>query len=181
MGAGMRPALLAPLSLGLAALLLSGCVSGRDDRFPSLAIRPAERVSGSAEPVEAAPPRPTTVPAATESALDRLRREALEAHQRFEGQRGRAATLTASARGAAVASESWSVAQVALADLEATRSQAMIALADLDRLYIAAWAGAAMTGGSAELDAVGAARDEVTRRIGEEDAALAGLRSRLRE
>lgn len=173
------------LPLLLCSLLVAGCATGRDDGFPSLARREAERVVGIVRPVEA-PAKPTTVPPQTGSAIANLRRQALEAHRRFQGRRrGRpapleAAALAAAAQGAAVASESWSVAQVALADLDSMRSEAMIPLADLDRLYIVAATAAALTAGSAELDAVAAVRDEVSGWIAEEDAALAALRSRLR-
>jgi hypothetical protein len=167
------------LPLLLCSLLVAGCATGRDDGFPSLARREAERVVGIVRPVEA-PAKPTTVPPQTGSAIANLRRQALEAHRRFQGRRPAAAALAAAAQGAAVASESWSVAQVALADLDSMRSEAMIPLADLDRLYIVAATAAALTAGSAELDAVAAVRDEVSGWIAEEDAALAALRSRLR-
>ena len=78
-------------------------------------------------------------------------------------------------------SEAWSVAQVALASLEAARSDAMIALADLDSLYVAAKIEAVPTEGSGDVDAIGAARDDVIALVGEEDEALASLRGRLRE
>lgn len=174
MGAAMRAAL--PI---IALSLLTACATPGDDRFPSLARRDAERVTGTAQPA-LPPPRPQAVPAETGSRLTVLRQQGLAAHRRFEQQQGRAATLTAAAQGAAVASESWAVAQVALAALDTARSEAMIALADLDGLYIAAAEAAAATDGSAELDAVSTVRDEVSGWIAAEDAALASLRGRLR-
>jgi hypothetical protein len=173
MATRMRPLVLLPLAL------LGACASAGDTRFPSLATRPGERVSGTLQPPPAPTPPPAT--AATGSRLASLRDKALAAHRAFEAKRGRAATLSAAAHGAAVASEAWSVAQVALADLEAARSQAMIALADLDALYVAEAAAAVPTGGSGDLTAVAATRDEVIGWIAEEDAALARLRAGLRE
>lgn len=174
----MRPAPLLSATLLLAALLVSGCATPRDGRFPSLARRDVERAFGTIQPPPP-PPMPERIPPSTGSRLAIHREQALEAHRRFEQRRGRAASLVAAARGAAIGSESWSVAQVALADLEAARSESMIALADLDVLYTGAAEAAAPTGGSAELDAVAAVRDEVSGWIGQEDAVLAELRGRL--
>ncbi|MDP3675895.1 MAG: hypothetical protein Q8R44_12505 [Novosphingobium sp.] len=169
----MRVAILIPLAA------LAACASTGDGGYPSLAIRPGERVSGTADPVPApAPPRAT---AATGSRIAQLRAQALVAHTRFGERRASAANLSAAAQGAAVASEAWSVAQVALASLEAARSEAMIALADLDSLFVDAKNDAVATGGSGDVDAIGAARNEVIGWIGEEDATLAALRGRLRE
>ena len=167
----MRSIVLLPLAL------LAACASAGDTRFPSLATRPGERVSGTLQPPPAPAPPPAT--AATGTRLAALRDRALAAHHAFEDKRGRAATLSAAAQGSAIASEAWSVAQVALAELEAARSQAMIALADLDALYVAEAAAAVPTGGSGDLAAVTATRDEVIAWIAEEDAALASLRGRL--
>ena len=173
MATAMRVVILIPLAV------LAACASTNDGGYPSLATRPGERVSGTAEPV--APPAPPSATAATGSRLDQLRAQALAAHARFGERRASAAALSSAAQGAAVASEAWSVAQVALASLEAARSEAMIALADLDSLYIAAKDGAVASGGSGDVDAIGATRNEVSGWIGEEDATLATLRGRLRE
>lgn len=173
MAPGMRIAILIPLAM------LAACASTGDAGFPSLATRPGERVSGTANPVPAPAPPPAT--AETGSRIARLRAQALAAHTRFGERRASAANLSAAAQGAAVASEAWSVAQVALASLEAARSEAMIALADLDSLFVNAKNDAVATGGSGDVDAIGAARNEVIGWIAEEDATLAALRGRLRE
>ena len=169
----MRIAILFPLAL------LAACASTGATRYPSLATRPGERVSGTAEPVAAPVPPPAT--AATGSRIARLRAQAQAAHVRFGERRASAASLSSAAKGAAVGSEAWSVAQVALASLEAARSEAMIALADLDSLYVAAKIEAVPTDGSGDVDAIGAARNDVIGLIGEEDTTLANLRGRLRE
>ena len=169
----MRLAILLPL------VLVAACASTGTSQYPSLATRPGERVSGTAVPVAAPAPPPAT--AATGSRIAQLRAQAQAAHARFAERRASAASLSAAAQGAAVASEAWAVAQVALASLEAARSEAMIALADLDSLYVDAKSGAVATNGSGDVDVIGAARDEVIALIGEEDATLAALRGRLRE
>ena len=169
----MRIAILFPL------VLTTACASTGASSYPSLATRPGERVSGTAEPVPA--PAPPLATAATGDRLAQLRAQAQAAHARFDERRASAASLSAAAQGAAVGSEAWSVAQVALASLEAARSEAMIALADLDSLYVAARIAAVPTDGSGDVDAIGAAREDVIALIGREDATLASLRGRLRE
>ena len=160
-----------------AVVFLSACANTGDTRFPSLATRPGERVSGTLAPAPRPAPPPAT--AATGNRLADLRASALAAHRRFGELRGRAEQLSAAARGAAVASEAWSVAQVALAELEAARSETAVALADLDSLYIAAAAAAVPTAGSGDLDAIGAARAEVTGWMADDDAVLESLKARL--
>jgi hypothetical protein len=174
MTAPMRPSLL-PLVGTATALLLSGCAADTTN-YPSLARRDAERVTGSADvvPAQQAAPLPSPQPSADLSArLAQLTTEAETAHRAFLASRGRTEQLVTAARGAAVASENWSVATVALADLEASRSRAMVALADLDSLYAAE----RVNGGTAE--AVGAARDQVIALVGQEDTVLAELRGRI--
>ena len=169
----MRIAILLPLAL------MAACTTAQGHGYPSLAIRPGERVSGTADPVPAPASPPAT--AATGSQTARLRAQARAAHTRFGERRASATTLSAAARGAAVGSEAWSVAQIALASLEAARSEAMIALADLDSLYVTAKIDAVATQGSGDVDAIGGVRDDVIAMIGEEDTTLAALRGRLRE
>jgi hypothetical protein len=169
----MRIAILVPLAL------VAACTSTQGGAYPSLATRPGERISGSAEPVAPPPPPPAT--AATGSRTAQLLAQARAAHARFGDRRASATALSASAQGAAVGSEAWSVAQVALASLEAARSEAMIALADLDSLYVTAKIDAVATQGSGDVEAIGATREQVSGLIGEEDATLASLRGRLRE
>ena len=72
-----------------------------------------------------------------------------------------------------MASEGWSVATVAVADLESARSDAMIALAEIDALYAAA----RINGEDAALIAL--ARDHVTGLVDSEDKVLADLRGRI--
>jgi len=170
------PMRLSQLPLAVAAtLLIAGCAADTTN-YPSLARRPAERVTGSADVVAAEPalPQPPAPPSPELSArLDQLTRQAEEAHRAFLANRARTEQLVGAARGTGVASEGWSVATVALADLEASRSRAMVALADLDSLYAAEQ----VNGGA--VNAVGAARDQVIAWVGQEDAVLAELRGRI--
>ncbi len=173
---------LPPLALPLAlALALSACAATKD--YPSLARRPAERVTGTAE-VVAPDLRPAPPPAAPSTQftgrLLQLVEQARGGHRRFADRRGAAERLVAAASGAAQASESWAVANVALGDLDSARSDALVALGELDALYAAESVRASETGESGNADAASAAHAEVGALVAEEEALLAGLRSRLR-
>jgi hypothetical protein len=69
---------------------------------------------------------------------------------------------------------------VALSDLESARSDAMLALAELDELYASEVIAASQTGDQTKTSAIAGARDQVTALIGEEDGVLAQLRGRMR-
>lgn len=166
-----RPGLAAALGASLALSACSGATG-----YPSLAKRPAERISGTAQP--ATPPPVVTAPPPLspemQARLAQLVERARAAHTAFSGGKAKADRLSSAARGAAVSSEAWVVATVALAELESRRSEAMISLAELDSLY----AREKVDGGDGV--AIAAARDQVTAWVADEDAVLAELRGRLR-
>ena len=152
---------LTSLSLSLAACLLAGCTSVPQDAYPSLAIRDVERVTGTlAPPPVYVPPPP---PAAALDQLDALLLQARTAHDRFVERAPELAGTVQASGGASVGSEGWARSHVALAELETLRSQAMIVLADLDRIYV----DAATQGQS--LERVAAAREQVLAMVEEED------------
>lgn len=167
-GAGMRSILLA----ASVSSLLAACAGDRGD-YPSLARRPAERISGTA-PVVTPAPAPPQPPAEVTGQLDGLVAQARAANARFEAATPRTRALVAAANGAAVASEAWSVATVALAELESQRSQAMIALADLDALY------AAEGIRQSDTRTLAVARQQVIDIVAAQDAILAELGSGLK-
>jgi hypothetical protein len=162
------------------ALALGACAATSD--YPSLERRPAERITGSAEVVAAAPaPTPPPAPPAAEltARLAQLVEQARAADQRFGARRGNAERLIGAASGAAVGSESWSVASIALADLESARSDAMVALGALDEIYAAEAVAAADSGKTGNAEAARAAHEQVGALVAQEDAVLAGLRGKL--
>lgn len=164
-----------PLSL-VASLVVSACLGGcaaSADRYPSLAIRDIERVSGTFDVDPASAEPPPALPASELDTIPGLVATAQSAHQRFIAAAPSARRQVAAAIGANVNDNSWASAQVALADLESLRSQAAIPLGDLDRLN----AEAAIT--FADSQAVDQARAEVLTMIEEEDQVLAELRGRL--
>ena len=161
-----------PVALS-ATLLLSAC--GDNQGYPSLARRPAERITGTAQPATPAPAaQPAPPNLAQQSRLAQLVERARNAHAGFMGSRGKADKLSAAARGASVSSEAWIVASVALAELESRRSEAMVSLAEIDSLY----ARARVDGDDGV--AIAAARDQITAWVADEDAVLAELRGRLK-
>jgi hypothetical protein len=153
--------------------LLAACAT-TEGEYPSLALRDAERATGSFEPVTAEPYIPPPTPAAVVGRLDQLAAEAASAHRAFIAEAPGVRSAVAAARGAAEGDESWSLAQVAVAGLEASRSRAMIALADLDRLYVDA------SLGGEELTRIAAARDTVAAQVDEQNATIETLLGGLR-
>lgn len=158
----------------LAALLCAGtaaCASAPGD-YPSLAIRDAERVSGTLQPAEPFVPEPAAPAVLANAAM--LVEQAEAAHESFRGKLAGARSAVQAARGAGFGSEPWAVASVAIAGLETERSRAMIALADLDRLAVAAATDGGATGELATAQA------RVESMVTEESAAIDGLLSTLR-
>lgn len=169
----MRQAIirLAPLAL---AAPLAACAAGSAD-YPSLAIREAERVSGTFDPATAAEPAP---PPAQPSAdllqrLSQLRAAAASAHRSFLESVPGARRQVQAARGSGVESNLWAAAQVAVANLDSARSQTAVPLGDLDLMF----ADAAL---AFELrEPIVDARGEVAEMIAQQDAILAELRGAL--
>lgn len=161
----------------VALVLVSACNADRS-RFPSLAIRPAERAYGTSQP---AAPTPAPGAAATTDLPARviaLREKATASHARFTAQQVSATKLVDAAKGAAPGTEAWSRAAIALAALSTARGEGMNALSDLDRLLIAATEVAA-TGPDDDLKVVAPAHRDVAALLGAEDQTIAALSDKL--
>lgn len=158
-----RNSLTAPLLL---ALLLPACAPAAEG-YPSLAIRPAERASGSWTP----PPRhvPPPPPATALASLDELAAEARAAHTAFTEQTAQATRLVTAARSASVGSEAWARAQVARSTLGVAHSRTLIPLAAMDRLYVDA------SSAGEDLNRIAAVHAEIEALAAAEDDVLAGL------
>lgn len=159
-------------------ILASACAS--TGAYPSLAEREVERISGSGTPVagEAEAPAPALPPASADlvTRLEGLVAIARDADRQFQSSRAVAERAVASA--GATASDSWSSASVALAKLQLSRSQAMVALGDLDTLYADA-RDAAPTDLTPTTQAIATARDQVIDWVEGQDAVIARLEARL--
>lgn len=175
-----RPVFAALALLALSAPVIAGCAAD-NSRYPSLARRDAERMVGSADP--AAPDRrpalvvPAPPPAGLVQQLAALSEAARQANAKFQDRRPRADRAVSGT--AAVASDRWADAQVALAELESARSDTMIPLADLDALLARGAVTAAETGDGSALDPIVATRAEVAGLVEQQDAILARLRGRM--
>ena len=163
-----------PLALAAACGLLAGCAGTARD-YPSLSIRDAERVSGSFVPDAgtAGQTAPAPAPAGLDARLAQLLADARTAHGDFLTAAPQAERTVTAGAGAAIASDNWAAAQVALADLDSARSRAAISLGDLDLLYADA------TLAWQERAAITQVRDQVIALVAEEDAILARLRGRV--
>ncbi|WP_435418121.1 hypothetical protein WAB17_00670 [Parerythrobacter aurantius] len=148
-------------------ILLAACAAPQGD-YPSLQIRPAERIDPDAE---APPPPPAApVPAAILAQAEALERRAEAADGSFQRMAPRASSAAQSARGAAIASDAWVEAQVAIAMLDSQRSETAAALADLEVLYTDR---AIRLEEVAPLDAI---RADVARILAAQDTTLARLK-----
>lgn len=170
-------ALCAPALILAPALLLGACAGGRDT-FPSLARRASENAYTSASAPVAAPTAPAQVSADLPATLAKLRETALAAHRAFADLKPSATRTITAASGAARGSEAWSVAEIALAQLDSSRAQAMVALADLDRLSIVAHQ-TAVEGPDADLKAIESVRSEVSGLVSAENESVEALSGRL--
>lgn len=152
--------------------LLAACATPEGE-YPSLDIRPAERASGTLQPPPA-PYVPPPTPAPVLGRLEQLAADAASAHRAFLAEAPAARSAVAAANGAEPGSDGWARASVAVAGLESSRSRAMIALADLDRLMV----DAAVEGG--ELERIVAVRNTVIAQVDEQNAAIERLQRSLR-
>ncbi|MEN7535786.1 hypothetical protein [Aurantiacibacter flavus] len=163
---------IAMLFVAAAPLALAACATPAGE-YPSLAQREIERVGMVMTPPQTTPAPP---PNPTEPVLSQAR-ELVEsvrtAHAAFLASESAVRSRVAAARGATAGSDAWALAEVALAGLSTQRSRAMVALADLDRLFIAA----STSGESTET--IGEARSEAADMVAAEDAVLSELSAQL--
>lgn len=164
---------IAPPLLVCAALALNACATD-EGTYPSLAKRPGERITATWPP---APPPPEAPPAPLDPAalnrLDRLLAQVRSADARFHAKVGRARSVVANAGRAPMGSEAWSVATVAVAELEAARAEAMVAMSQLDSLYVTA-----RTEGR-DVSQIDTARNQALAIIAAEDRVLDSLKGKL--
>lgn len=155
----------------LACACTAACASTPGD-YPSLAIRDVERVSGTLQPAE--PYVPPPVSAEVMTSIESLVEQAAAAYDSYRGKLGGARSAARAASGAGVGSDAWAAASVAIAGLETERSRVIIALAELDRLYVAA----ATEGGA--LEDLEAAQGLVSQMAADQTAAIDEMLSVLR-
>ncbi|MCJ2183151.1 hypothetical protein MTR62_10670 [Novosphingobium sp. 1949] len=165
-----------PLLLAL-PLLSAACSTSAD--YPSLSLRKAEtqmRAQRAASDNAATAPALPSADTNLTTRLAGLVAVARQADASFARQRP--VTERAIAAAGAPASDSWSLAQVALSQLQSSRSSAMTALADLDQLYVDAREESPVTP-SPKAEAIATARDTVAAILAEQDSTLDTLSARL--
>ena len=156
------------LLLAVVIPAMAACAAN-DGRYPSLQMRPAERVAGTFEPATP-PPAPAPMAEGTLRRLGDLEAAARAAHARFAAQAPEARSLVLAGRGADVTDNRWGAAQIALADLDGIRSETAIALGDIDLMFVDA------TLTNTELAAIERTRSAIVALVAEEDGVLANLR-----
>lgn len=172
----LAPRLIAILT---GSLLLGGCATAGGD-YPSLAIRAGERPSGTALPAEPAPqPPPPPLATGTAQRIEQAVEQARKAHAAFVATAGSATRAVSAARGARAPTDSWVAAQVALADLQSLRSQAVIAQADVELMF-AEERLAEPDRTTPTLDVLDEARAKIGGWVDEQNRTLAGLSDQLR-
>lgn len=164
-----RAARIAPFA---AAILLAGCAKDQE-LYPSLAIRDGERVTGMVQPAPGEAETPSAGAPQAPGNLAKYRADAADAHRRLLAAADTARGPVAAARGSEAGSDLWSAAAVAIGNLEAIRSETMIALAEIDLLYIAA-----QTEGRDVAELVGAL-SQVNAMVLEEDRLIAAMNQTL--
>jgi hypothetical protein len=163
----MRHTIALPL---IAAALLTGCATGDMADYPSLAQRPIERQANvPPAPVTASVPEP--VSATLAEAIRALASDADRGETAFQSALGEARSAGAAGRGAAVGSEAWAQAQLALSRAEAARAPTTLALAELDRLLVVQ----GDEGNVAGLDAIATEQARVAALVAAQERVLAGL------
>ncbi|WP_432768055.1 MAG: hypothetical protein HEQ22_11545 [Sphingopyxis sp.] len=156
------------------AFSLSACAAAQSTGAPSLAKRPYEGRFNVAPPqVVVEPPGP--LPTDLAGRLARWDSDAAGAQQAFAAERGPTASLVSAAAGAAVASESWVVAQQAISRLVATRAPLTAALVDIDRLYLDRSVSDEIDG----LPEIYALRDRLADLVSTQDAVIESLSGQL--
>lgn len=155
---------------GIACTALGGCAGNSDD-YPSLAIRDAERVTGSLSP--ASQPSAPALSAQTIESIDAALLSAQSMHARFLDARPQAAALVDAARGSGPESDNRAKALIAMADLTSLHSETAIALAELDRMEVEA------ATEFASVDTIRSAQIEVKKLVSDQDLILDALWSEI--
>ena len=153
------------------ALLASACANTSGD-YPSLAIRDAERATGSMEPAPAdeAPAPAPPLSADFVQRLAQIGEQARAAHRAFLTEVPAARRRVRAGNSAGIATNAGAAAEVALASLASARSTTAVSLVDLDKLLVE------RAIALEPVEAVAELRQEVEALVVEEDAILAELR-----
>jgi hypothetical protein len=120
----------------LALLSLAACSTTQGD-FPPLSKRPFEKSGPIEEPTVAAPAASSSLPAPLAAQANALLTRSETAAAAFARARPQALAAARAASGAGIGSEGWIEAHMLLSRLDATRSDGVAALSEIDRLIAA--------------------------------------------
>jgi PBP1b-binding outer membrane lipoprotein LpoB len=157
------------------ALFLSGC-AGAPQGYPSLAKRPIE--SAAMAEVGTAPATVPADPALSEEIARHLG-QAGKGAAAFDAAYAKADRAVGAASGAAVSSDAWVSAQVAISSLEAARNDSVSALASLDTLYVQRSNAIADGKARGGLEDVDAARSATLALVDQQNDRIDAMKSRL--
>ena len=161
----------------IVTVTLSGCAMQQGD-FPSLQKRPYEDETAVETAVPIVPE--TTLSADLQSRLNAAMAQSSAAHDGFRASLPAVKKRVDAARGAAVSSESWVVAQMELGALEIERSPSVEALADIDAIYteqLSQEAAQRQSGGTA---IIARQREIVQAHVNSQQAEINAMKNRLR-
>jgi hypothetical protein len=158
----------------IACLFTLASCAGPEGEPPSLGPRPIEGILDA--PVYAIAPVPSASDPALATRIDGLVAQAEEGEQAFLAAYPAAQSAVAAASNAAVESEAWIEANLAVSALGSARSPTTTALGELDGIL----AGQAASGEPAETARLAAARDRVAALHTSQSARYDALNGRLR-
>ncbi len=157
------------------ALILSGC-AGAPGSYPSLAKRSIESAPMQEAP---APPIPQKADAALVAQIKGFTDQAARGASAFDTAFARADKAASAAKGAAVSSDAWVAAQVAISALEAARNDSISALASLDTLYVQRTNDVADGKASGGVDEIDAARKATLKMVDDQNDRIDAMKARL--
>lgn len=161
--------------VALAGVVLAGCAAEKG-KYPSLAVRDAERVTGQLTPTQ--PDDPPAVPTRPANESERIGDSltiARNAFDKFQAEENAAGSLIQAASDDPASEDKRSRALVAIASLSSLRGQTVQALAQLDQME----AEAAST--FAPLEDIQRAQFAITHLLDQQDATLARLASEMNQ
>ncbi|WP_417620521.1 hypothetical protein [Parasphingorhabdus sp.] len=167
-----------PALLAIISVTTSGCAMQQGD-FPSLQKRPYEDdpvITDTTAPGDTI----SELPADVHSKLNAAITQSGAAHEKFQSRLPVVKKRVDAARGAAVSTESWVVAQMELAALEMERSASVEALADIDALYMAQLERETDSGQSGGATMIAGRREAVKAQVDSQQAEIDSMKNRLR-
>lgn len=157
------------------ALFLSGC-AGPPQSYPSLAKRAVE----SAPVAKLSPPAaPIPADAALSAEIAKYMTQADKGAAAFDTAYAKADKAARAASGAAISSDAWVSAQVAISTLESARNDSVSALASLDTLYVQRSNAVADGKAQGGLEDIDAARSAALSLVDQQNDRIDAMKGRL--